>query len=232
MLNYSEFSPHLINVLTDVKIGELRLRLVRIYKNPTGPDSRRAMPFECSTNDWDNYREHIELDGEINKDSSLVIERMLKRVKKCKDINTGELYETVVYLNSRGGFLSDGYKIGKVFKKYGVQAVVEDGQKCSSACATAFLGAKYRIVSPNGSLLFHAPYVDLKDKGIKCSIRSKEKQLNNYYVNMLGEENGDILFDRTMDYCDNNTGWTINSGAAYIFGISTKESQEYVRVGR
>jgi hypothetical protein len=130
-------------------------------------------------------------------------------------------------MNSRGGLLSDGYKIGRLFKKYGVQAEVAGGQSCSSSCAIAFLGAKRRILSKNGSLLFHTPYINLKDGNIKCSVRSDQEQLNDYYVEMLKKENGNIIFDRTMEYCDKNGGWKINSDAAQIFGISTSKHQKY-----
>jgi len=226
----NDFEPNQYEEIASIKIGKLRINQVRQYQLDDR-FARTGFPNvnkNCSKISQENYQDHIELNGEINKDSALIIERILRGIKKCKNVDTGVTYETIVYMNSKGGYLSDGYKIGRVFKKYGVQAEIAGGQGCSSACAVAFLGAKYRVVSPNGSLLFHAPYLDLKDEGIKCSIRSKQKQLNNYYIEMIGKENGDIIFDRTMDYCDKNSGWEINSDAARIFGVTTREHQKYI----
>lgn len=42
--------------------------------------------------------------------------------------------------------------------------------------------------------------------------------LRSYYATMLGTS-ADRLFVRTMDYCSDDTGWTVDAGAARFFGL-------------
>jgi hypothetical protein len=39
---------------------------------------------------------------------------------------------------------------------------------------------------------------------------------------MIGDIEGSLLFNRTMDHCSDRTGWTVNSDSARIFGITTE----------
>jgi len=164
--------------------------------------------------------DHIELNGSINKDSSFIIEKVLKGINSCYKSDTQYL-ATPVYMNSDGGRVLDGLKIGEVFKEYGVQAIVTNKQVCASSCAFAYLGAKFRKLNGNGKLLFHAPYIDNDFGGIKCTSKSENQKLKKYYTKMIGQADGNRLFDRTMTYCDKSGGWTINPDAAEIFGITS-----------
>ena len=38
-------------------------------------------------------------------------------------------------------------------------------------------------------------------------------------MEMLNEDDGDFLYERTMDFCSNKSGWTLNDDAARLFGI-------------
>lgn len=196
-----------VKIISDYKIGKQQIRVVRHKDN------------SCQN----GYTDRIELNGEINKDSSLILERTLKGINPCKVKVAGKpdvTYVTTVYMNSNGGYVKDGIKIGRIFKKYGVNAIITHGQQCSSSCAFAFLGAKFRSMRGNSSkLLFHSPY-DNSILGMDCYDRVSAKHLADYYKEMIGETNGSVLYDRTMDYCSKSNGWTINSDAAKIFGIT------------
>ena len=56
------------------------------------------------------------------------------------------------------------------------------------------------------SILFHAPYNVKanfkKELEVKCQKTNKE--LENFYLEMLGKENGSLVYDRTMSYCSPN----------------------------
>lgn len=192
-----------IKIISDYRAGLLQIRVVR-YKKPL-----------CTS----GYIDEIELNGTINKDTSFILEKVLKDVNSCID-ESGTRYVTPVYMNSDGGSALDGIKIGKLFKRYGVSAKVIGDQVCASSCAIAFLGAKFREITYNGKLLFHSPYTN-GIIGINCADKSKSNWLKEYYQEMIGNSEGSLLFNRTMDYCSDRSGWTINSDTARIFGITT-----------
>jgi hypothetical protein len=98
------------------------------------------------------------LEGQVGPDSSFAVAALLKRNQQCKSSSGGVIFSPIVSLASNGGFLTDGYKLGKTFREFGVTAVIESGATCASSCAVAFLGGKKRIVENGGAILFHAPY--------------------------------------------------------------------------
>lgn len=192
------------NIISDVKINDLRVRHVRILN------------AECKSGSHD----HLEISGPIGIDSSEVIERVLKTFPLCE--STGGRGRTVpaAYLNSSGGTLRDGFRLGQTFRKYYVQVMVLGGQQCSSACAIAFLGGHFRTISGDGQLLFHSPYVG-SGFSIECIERERAQEMKRYMVTFLNQKDGEFLFDRTISYCSQTTGWTINADAAKLFGITT-----------
>lgn len=70
---------------------------------------------------------------------------------------------TAIYLNSPGGNLYEGMRLGLAFHQLGVRTVIEGGSaKCVSACALAFLGGRdsdgkpWRTKSSSSELGFHS----------------------------------------------------------------------------
>jgi len=201
VIGYS-FEKDDIKVISDHKIGTQQIRVVR-HNNDS-----------CVS----GYQDYIELNGAINRDSSLILERVLKNIVKCKtdsDITS----VTPIYMNSMGGSVRDGLMIGRIFKKYGVYANITKGQTCASSCAFAYLGAEFRLMTHDSKLLFHSPYNNVIS-GIKCANKEDGKWLKDYYIEMIGTVNGVLLYDRTMDYCSKENGWVVNSDTAKIFGIT------------
>ena len=69
----------------------------------------------------------------------------------------------MVYLNSPGGNLREGMRLGKFFFDNKIETVVETKTSCASACALAFLGGRdgdtgkpHRTKASNSGLGFHS----------------------------------------------------------------------------
>jgi hypothetical protein len=85
-------------------------------------------------------------EGEIDESAPTRLQKLIENL----DIPDN----SYVYFNSPGGNLGAALELGKVIRKYGLNTNVaaRDGQSaaaCISACTLAFLGGKFRFVSPN-----------------------------------------------------------------------------------
>ena len=199
-----EYSVPDVKVLLDASVDKLRIRHVRTPSD------------KCKS----GYYDHIEMMGEIGPDSTAAVERLLPQLERCEKPNGNGWIVNAAFLSSGGGRLSDGYKLGEIFKQYQIKTIVTDGQSCASSCAIAFLGGKFRSMHHDAVLLFHAPYIG-NGIAIDCSDRGQVKSLEKYYKNMLGAKDGEFLLDRTLSYCSQSSGWTLNSDGAKLFGITT-----------
>lgn len=159
------------------------------------------------------------LSGIINEDTSLVIDKLLSEQTKCIN-HQGTWIVPAVYLNSKGGYLRDGFKLGESFTKYSVQTIIQSGGVCMSSCSTAFLGGKYRSMWGSAKLMVHAPYIYVSRNTIECTSRKAASDLKDYYVKKIGLNNGELLFDRTIKYCGTSDGWFLNKDAAKLFDIT------------
>jgi len=190
--------------VSDVNINSLRVRIVRTVAD------------KCINGTQD----HMEVSGSIGPDSSEVVERLMLDISPCYLKISKQKLSTVVFLNSNGGLMKDGYKLGQIFRKYQVQTAMLEGQYCASSCAIAFLGGSHRVIRGNAKLMFHAPYIEGGQK-IRCPSKEDSRELMTYFINFLGESNGNFIFNSTMDFCSRNEGWEIDAGAAKLFGITT-----------
>ena len=216
---------------------------------------------------WDKKYHTLWIEGEINEDTSALIERVISNIKPCKlklslknrkyctineeveklDLESGRHYfelenkkynadhpkciirtpRVEIYLSSHGGSLKYGIEIGRIFRKFKIDTFISDGQRCSSACAIAFLGGVKRTIFGNGSILFHAPYLRSAEK-TDCRDRGQVEILSEYYREMLGSKNGGYLLKRTMDFCSKENGWVLNEDATRLFGIvNNKKSGKF-----
>lgn len=102
-----------------------------------------------------------------------------------------------VFLNSNGGFVSDGLALGLLFRKNKVFTALDYDSECHSACFLAFIGGIERYQS--ASILFeippvltmHTPYY-LKN-GKKTYLRRNDElaeQVCNYIKSMIPESGG------------------------------------------
>src|SRR5262245_51756264 len=68
------------------------------------------------------------------------------------------LSTAVVALESDGGSLLAGIRIGEIIRLKGFVTVVVNGARCASACATAWLGGVRRFMGEHARIGFHAAY--------------------------------------------------------------------------
>lgn len=196
-------------IISDIEVSDLKIRHVR-----------KTDSTQCKDRSQDD--DHIEMSGPINPDTPFIIERLLKRINdspnRCESPDPKYTYiATRVYLNSGGGYMQDGYALGRLFRKEQVSTRIVVNGECFSSCATAFLGGKYRSLQKGGKLMFHAPYAYTSRYDISCA--KKDTQLLTYMKEMLSETDGDFLYKRTMSYCSQSSGWSLNRDAAEIFGL-------------
>jgi len=205
-------------ILSNYVIGSLTVRHLRMIEGYKVEDGF-ASKLICTSGNLDA----LDIHGPINEDIHLIVNKALKQVKNCLDDQDVTAIKTRVFLTSGGGYLQDGFALARILRKYDVNAIIPANQICASSCAAAFLGAKKREMGKESSILFHAPYNVKanfkKELEVKCQKTNKE--LENFYLEMLGKENGSLVYDRTMSYCSPNSGWTLNDDAASLFGITT-----------
>lgn len=94
------------------------------------------------------------IEGPLTGETVAVVRRLISETERID----------FIFLDSRGGLLSAGMSLGRIFRKAAKTIVVQTEPfkaeaKCASACALAFLGGKARIVltSPDG-IGFHRQF--------------------------------------------------------------------------
>lgn len=186
--------------------------------------SRRNAKF-CNS----GSEHRIIVEGQISPDSSFAMSRLLERLKPCTDTSGVQVIPVEVSLKSGGGFLEDGYLMGRTFRQNDVATIVEDDVVCASSCAVAFLGGTKRVIEDRALIMYHAPYFSGQnsygERDINCDVGEKAlARLNSYYREMTNQSTGDRLFERTMWYCSAEDGWVVKGGsAAELYGIATEK---------
>ena len=71
---------------------------------------------------------------------------------------TATLTQAIVVLESNGGNLLAGIRIGALIRQRGFSAVVASASHCASACALAWLGGKVRYMGEGARIGFHAAF--------------------------------------------------------------------------
>ena len=198
-------------ILEDIWVTNLHIRHVQITNAKW-----------CKNGSKDEF---IEISGPINEDVPIILEKLLVKISEnnqClpKTNVYTDSYPLEVYLNSGGGYLEDGFKLGEIFRKFGVRTKIPKGGVCYSSCATAFLGGIKRYMDKGSQIGFHAPYTFKYALGNKISCQKENQDLKAYYDKMTDDETSKILYDRTMNYCGIDTGWILNDDAAKIFDIA------------
>ncbi|MDC0178489.1 PDZ domain-containing protein [Woeseiaceae bacterium] len=206
-------------IISDLKVNNLQIRHVR-----------RLDSEKCS--DKSQHDDHLEISGPINPDTSYIVEKLLSKIEEspnyCINPKTGKKITMDIWLNSGGGYMEDGYKLGELFRKYQVNTNIAGTGECYSSCATAFLGGLYRKMHKDSKLMFHAPYTySTNGRDIACS--PSDKKLIPYMQKMLNKSDGEFLYQRTMSHCSSTSGWFLNKDAAQLFEIITIDQQTVSR---
>ena len=124
---------------------------------------------------------------------------------------------TIVILNSRGGSLLAGLRIGQIASSRKFATVVPNDSICASACALAWLGGAARYLGPRGRLGFHAAYMG--DSGAE-QVSGSGNALVGAYLERLGLSEEAIY--ALTDAAPNSMRW-IDVATANSLGIATKE---------
>ena len=166
------------------------------------------------------YMDHLEMDGNIEENSSRLLEKMIKRLRTCKD-RKGKEYSNTIYMNSPGGYIIEGIEMGTLIRQYEMTTRITRGQSCASSCAIAFMGGVYRYMDKRSEIMFHTPYIRQRNK-IVCYKRQTTSTLRAYFIEMAGRKKGKKIFRNSVKYCDESKGWTPNYKRAAKYGITTK----------
>jgi hypothetical protein len=99
-----------------------------------------------------------------------------------------------VYLNSPGGNLREGMRLGRFFYQNKIETVIEAKTACSSACALAFLGGRddsgrsRRTKASTGGVGFHSFTRDFdKDKTYSANDLKTVMQMTQSQVSIVAE---------------------------------------------
>lgn len=97
----------------------------------------------------------IQLKGRIDEGDTFQLQAYIAGLPKKGRI--------AVYLNSPGGNLGEGMRLGRFFYEHKIETVIETKTACASACALAFLGGRdaetgkpLRTKAANSGLGFHS----------------------------------------------------------------------------
>ena len=207
-------------VLQDIHVSDVHVRRVR-YNHIDNPYYHQPCAGRL-------YFDTVEISGGINRDTSFIVGKMLQDISEEMTCSPRrDTPPTEVFMNSGGGLLYDGFAIGEQIRWHRADTYVIGQQFCASSCAVAFLGGVDRAMVLGGQLLFHAPYYYEQNSTtnqirINCTDNATNNDLKRYYQQMLGEQNGGRLFERTMQYCSTDDGWMMNEQAALLYGITTR----------
>lgn len=112
---------------------------------------------------------HLRLTGEIVDGDTERLAALFNTLLPNYRLSAGTAI--TISLDSDGGDFAEGVALMRYFHEHAFSTVIEDGKRCLSACAIAFLGGHFineaslgetrRVLHPGGSLGFHAPSLDL-----------------------------------------------------------------------
>ncbi len=113
------------------------------------------------------YLNHeIRLTGPFERGDSDHLKRILEDLKGRGGTKPGGSL-AVLSMDSKGGALEEGMRVGRLLRQFGVATIVRSGKRCLSSCAIAFLGGSTprpagpeadRQLEVGGRLGFHAFY--------------------------------------------------------------------------
>jgi hypothetical protein len=130
-----------------------------------GAFAQPASAIEISKHEKDSAEINaIQLKGRIDEGDTFDLQAYISGLPKKSRIT--------VYLNSPGGNLAEGMRLGRFFFEHKIETVIETKTACASACALAFLGGRdpetgkpLRTKAANSGLGFHSFTRDFdKDK--------------------------------------------------------------------
>ena len=158
--NWVSQNEHVVHA--DIKINDLRIRHIERIENT-----------DCVK----GKQEFLEILGPINPDTHEVVKRLLNSFDKCYD-KTGLFIVPTIYLDSGGGYLRDGFKLGRVLKNYKTK-IFRYNPNPRKYRITPFKNNKYLIFSEsyhkNKELYRITDYFSHKCR-VRCVMNMAEKE--------------------------------------------------------
>ncbi len=149
----------------------------------------------------------VELSGIIDPASLQSLQAHMHNLSQCIN-RQGQRVPPQVYLNSTGGKPLLGIELGQLLGRYGVEAVVTEGQICSGACAVGYLTARQRSVKANGRVVLY--FNGAKNNGFDCARSNDMMPLQNHFLAAAGRTGGTALYNQALTYCNSDRGWEIS----------------------
>src|SRR5262249_37663398 len=128
-----------------------------------------------------------------------------------------KLSTAVVALESDGGSLLAGIRIGEIIRLRGFVTVVTNGARCASACAIAWLGGRHRFMGEQALIGFHAAY---RKEPAGTSESGMGNAVLGAYLNNIGLSEGAIAYV-TMAAPNAMTWLTLQEAAKYGIEVRT-----------
>jgi hypothetical protein len=159
----------------------------------------------------------ITVTAETNETSALVA---IQGVLRSEDIETfrfkiAKLRRAIVALESDGGSLLAGIRIGELIRLRSFVTVVPTGARCASACAIAWLGGAARFMGEPALVGFHAAY---RDDGARPTEAGAPNAVLGAYLNKIGLPESAIVYI-TMAAPDSMTWLTLQDAAKYGIAV-------------
>ncbi len=149
----------------------------------------------------------VELSGTIDRASLQSLQSHLNNLSQCVN-HQGQRVLPQVYLNSNAGKPLLGIELGQILGRYGVEAVVTEGQVCSGACAVGFMTARQHSVKANGRVVLY--FNGSKNNGFDCARSNDMMPLKNHFLVAAGRTAGTALYNQALTYCNSDRGWEIS----------------------
>ena len=117
--------------------------------------------------------------------------------KFIKVIEDNKIVKAAVWLNSPGGALFDGLRIGRKVKEMNFNTFVPNDSVCMSACATIWLAGSRRLYEPKAAIGFHAA-------GVRTNAKSKNLTTSTGFTAIVGAYLAELgLSDKAIFYLTN-----------------------------
>ncbi|WP_273728856.1 hypothetical protein [Brucella gallinifaecis] len=168
------------------------------------------------------------------------------KFKKAWEEEAYDAFSYSVALNSPGGILGEGIKLGEFFRKQNVKTIVAKyspkpplqeeweysayaqslpGAECNSACALAFMGGVERIVEEDAKIGFHQFYGSydqdnqISHSELETSTQSASAQISNYLRRMGAKQE---LFE-VMSITPPNDMYFLSRSQLTEFGVTPSD---------
>jgi hypothetical protein len=182
-----------------------------------------AGALEISRHAKDSAETHaIQLKGKIDDGDTYELQVYIAGLSKKPNI--------VAYLNSGGGNLREGMRLGRFFFQNKIETVVESKTQCASACGLAFLGGRDEAGKPRrtkastGGVGFHSFSREFdKDKNYSADDLKTVVQITQNQVAVVAEYlkavNADLDLLRIMLRAQSNDMNYLSNDDALTFNI-------------